>query len=268
MNGERGPSTLCGNQLDVWVVRLVDSEESLQRHSAVLSDDERERARRFRFPRDRNRFIVGRSALRTLLADYTGQAPSAIRFSYSYYGKPELAESRDGLGFNLAHSGDLAVFAFGRFESVGIDVEQIAAIPELDLLARRFFAPDESAELMSLPEPDRLPAFYRCWTRKEAYLKALGHGLARPLDGFEVSFSPDEPARLRRVLDDADEPGRWSLFAFEPAVGAVAAVAVRSRSVELRNRGFHQPSAPDEGGSDGPTKSCSLRQWTLLAMMP
>ncbi len=267
MNGERGSFTLSGNQLDVWVVRLVDSEDFLQRHSAVLSDDERERARRFRFPRDRNRFIVGRSALRTLLAGYTGQAPSAIRFSYSYYGKPELAGSRDGLAFNVAHSGDLAVFAFGRFESVGIDVEQMTAIPELDMLARRFFAPNESAELMSLPEPDRLPAFYRCWTRKEAYLKALGHGLAKPLDGFEVSFAADEPARLRRVLDDADEPERWSLSPFEPAAGAVAAAAVRHQNVVVRSRGVYHASAFTEW-HDGPTKSYSDRNWTLLAFMP
>jgi 4'-phosphopantetheinyl transferase len=220
-------------ELHVWAVRLDDDAESCRGLATRLSADELERAGRFRLARDRHRFIVGRVGLRTLLGCYIGETPSAIRFRYGSHGRPELSEPSAVLRFNVAHSGDLATYAFGRFDSVGIDVEYISSVGEIAPLARRFFTTREAGEVISAPEADKLHAFYRCWTRKEAYLKALGRGLAEPLDAFEVSVALHEAARLRHVAGDAREAEQWSMFAFEPAAGAVAAVAVRCRTVTL-----------------------------------
>jgi 4'-phosphopantetheinyl transferase len=234
---------LNDTELFVWAVRLDADPRSLAGFSATLSDDEHARARRFRFPRDRSRYVIGRGVLRALLGHFTATDPSAIRFTYGAHGRPELAEPSDRLRFNVSHSGDLAVYAVGRFEHVGVDVEHITGGFEVGLLARHFFARTEVLAVLSAPDSERLHAFYRCWTRKEAYLKALGDGLARPLDAFEVSVGREEPVRLRAVVGDPAEAEHWSILAFEPTSGTVGAAAVRQRAARLRFCGLYSASA-------------------------
>ena len=165
-----------------------------------LSPDERERADRFVFARDRDRFVAGRAFLRLLLAQYLGCEPRALRFRYGPNGKPALADERSDLHFNLAHSGALAVCALARGSELGVDLERLRPIRDAEGVVRSAFSPREVARLESLPETARLRAFYEGWTRKEAFLKALGHGLARPLDSFDVTLGPGEPPRLLRTL--------------------------------------------------------------------
>jgi 4'-phosphopantetheinyl transferase len=201
----------------------------------TLSHDEILRAERFRFERDRRRFIVGRGVLRTILGGYLGVEPGQLRFWYSSYGKPYLAEEFDpcGLGFNLTHSHEMALYAFTCGREIGIDLEYIHPLADAREIAARFFSARENAALCRLPEYQRLEAFYNCWTRKEAYLKATGDGLARPLDQFDVSLTPGEPAKLLCVQGDEQEAARWCLQALTPASGYVAALAVEGRGWRL-----------------------------------
>jgi 4'-phosphopantetheinyl transferase len=146
---------------------------------------------------------------------------------YGPHGKPHLAGEFDGaLQFNLAHSHELALFAFARGPELGIDLEWLQPLQDLEQIAARFFSPRENAVLRTLPKSQWVQAFFNCWTRKEAYLKATGDGLARPLEHFDVSLAPGKPARLLYVEGDARESERWFLRALTPAPGYAAALAV------------------------------------------
>ena len=191
----------------------------------LLSEDEICRSNRFHFEKDRKQFVASRGILRTLLGNYLSCPPKELLFRYNPYGKPFI-ENKEGLCFNLAHSQDVAVFGFSIEREIGIDVEQIRQISDMEVLAARFFCKEETAKLMRLLPSDRCSAFFRCWTRKEAYIKALGKGLGIDLDQFEVSFSPGEPVALLRSLPGFEEASHWHLreIPLEPDyVGAVAA---------------------------------------------
>jgi 4'-phosphopantetheinyl transferase len=228
--------SLPGGQIHLWRVGLDQPPAQIECLKQSLSPDERERAERFHFERDRRRFVVGRGGLRLILGRYLGLEPDRLRFDYGPRGKPALAEISGGEGrlcFNLAHSGEVAVYALVRDQEIGVDVEQIRLIIEMEQIARRFFATPEQAALLALPLEQRQAAFFNCWTRKEAYLKALGDGLARPLDQFWVSLTPGEPARLVSVAGDSGESSHWLIEAFSPAAGYVAAVAVRGQHCQF-----------------------------------
>ena len=220
--------------VDVWTASLEPPAPLGTHLGGYLSPDEQERADRFVFPRDRNRFVAGRAFLRLLLGQYLGTEPRDLRFSYGPNGKPALADERNDLRFNLAHSGELAVCALARGCDLGVDLEYLRPIRDAESVARSAFSPREVARLESLPEPERLRAFYEAWTRKEAFLKALGHGLARPLDSFDVTLGPGEPPRLLRTLGDPTEADRFSLRAFEPEAGYVGAVAITGHDWQVR----------------------------------
>lgn len=179
----------------------------------ALEAEERQRADRFHFARDRDRFIVTRGMLRRILARYLIAAPEAVRFRYGSHGKPTLAPDQNGtdLRFNLSHTEGLALLAVARAREVGIDVERVRPGFASEEIAERFFAPAEVRALRALPRDRQDDAFFACWTRKEAYVKARGEGLSIPLDQFTVSLAPDEPAALLRVATDAAETARWSL---------------------------------------------------------
>jgi 4'-phosphopantetheinyl transferase len=223
----------CG-VIEVWSASLDAPsalKEALVHH---LSEDERQRAARYVFPRDRDRFVVGRSFLRLLLGRYLACRPDALRFEYGDHGKPALADGDAALRFNLAHADGLAVCALARGWDVGVDLERVRPLPDAQGVARSFFSLGEVTALENLPAPQRRRAFFDAWTRKEAFLKALGSGLARPLDSFEVTLTPGDPARLVWTLGDPAEAERFSLFSFEPRPGYVAALAVPSRPWEPR----------------------------------
>jgi 4'-phosphopantetheinyl transferase len=169
---------------------------------------------------------VGRGWLRVLLGEYLSAPPASARLAATPLGKPYLAgEPPTGLRFNVAHSDDLALVAVTRGREVGVDVERERADVEWRDLARRFFAPEEVAALNALPERERRSAFYRCWTRKEAYIKALGLGMQVPLDGFAVTLGDNDAALLHTSHDPA-QYGRWTMQGLTPAPGFAAAVAV------------------------------------------
>lgn len=203
---------------------------------SVLSDDECERAARFRFDRDRRRFVAGRSALRSLIASYLDVAASEVTFRYGPQGKPFVSAST--LSFNVSHSGGCAVYAFGSCVEIGVDVELLDHARYDDGVAERFFSEYEVATLQVLGKAVRAGAFLRCWTRKEAFVKARGEGLSLPLHEFDVAFAPGTRPRILRTAWSAQEPAEWTLCdlsGFCP--GAVAALAVRSAGAEAVFKG-------------------------------
>ena len=207
-------------RVDLWVWRLEGGDTS------HLSMDERARAARFVFDRDRDRYVAGRARLRRILGDYLGQAPEALRFSYGAHGRPSV----DGAQFNLSHTADLAALAVTPASDLGLDIEKVRPI-EMDV-ARMHFAPAEFAALTGLPANDRTAAFYRCWTRKEAYLKARGTGLSTDLDSFVVTLLPWAPPHLEWC--DSGEAAEWSLHDIEIADGIAGALAMRSAGQDVR----------------------------------
>lgn len=219
--------------VDVWRVRLsstIPSEDS-------LSEDERQRASRFHFDVDRNRYIVAHASLRGILARYLQCEPHDLKFSANEYGKPFLDRSNDfsrskNIEFNLSHSGDFALIAVAHGRKIGIDVERIRTDIELEDLARRNFSPREVSELMTLPLEHRTLGFFTCWTRKEAYIKTQGLGLSLPLDSFDVSLG--EPAALKATRPDAQEASRWSLYSLNVESNYAAALAVEGNNLKIK----------------------------------
>jgi len=235
---------LSRNDAHIWCATLDRAAYNVWQMTDILSQDERMRAARFHFERDRRRFIIGRGTLRMLLSLYLDMEPDQLKFHYGTYGKPYLDQAGDSaIKFNLAHSQELAVYAVTLGREIGIDVEYIKHIPEMEDIAARFFSKRENAVLKSLPTDQKQDAFYNCWTRKEAYIKAIGEGLSHPLDQFDVSLTPGEPARLLRVEGDMEEVSRWQLKALTPAPGYVAALAVEGHGWRLQSwqwpNGYH-----------------------------
>ena len=194
----------------------------------ALAPAERERAARFHFPRDRNRFIAGRGALRQILGRYLQTDPIKLQFTYGPHGKPALAQGAEesGLQFNLAHSGGLALLAVTRSGKIGVDLERVRALKDAEGLVTRFFCPREIAAFQGLPEDQKPAAFFNLWTRKEAWLKAIGEGIGHSLNRVEVSFLPGEPARLLTLPEGPHAAARWNLRDLAPAPGFAAALAI------------------------------------------
>jgi len=223
------PATLALGEGDVhvWRVRLDAIGWPLEQLTGSLSPDELQRASTFAFATDRRRFIARRGVLRLLLAGYVDLAPGALEFFYAPAGKPELAiPGGTGVGFNCSHSQGLALYAFARGRRVGIDVEAIRHLSEAEEIARQCFSTRERSALALLPPGCLEEAVIRAWTRKEAYAKAVGDGLTRPLDGIEVSVAPTQSPTLERIDGDPALAARWSLHALSPGAGYVAALVV------------------------------------------
>ena len=230
------PQPLTTDEVHIWRIVLEVSNLLLSHLREILADDEQQRAERFYFEKDRRHFTAARGALRTILAGYLALRPHGVRFAYSNYGKPRLADedNESDLRFNLTHSHGLALLAVTRGREIGVDVEHLRDMErDGELLAERFFSPREVAVLRSLPPQLRREAFFHCWTRKEAYIKANGKGLSLPLDQFDVSLHPDEPAALLATPHDPQEAQRWSLRGLFPGEEYVGALAVEGHSWRL-----------------------------------
>ena len=208
--------------VELWVWPLDIGADERGRLFAYLSDDEVARAERFVFDRDRHRYIAARGRMREVLARLLGTTPAELRFAYSSHGKPSLPVA---LHFNLSHSEGLAALGVSRTHELGVDVEHVRPLKED--IAERFFSRAEVATLRALPEHEQLDAFYRCWTRKEAVVKAIGEGLSRPLDSFDVTLGA-QSARLLRMDGERDGPSVWQMAHFAPATGFEGAVACRT----------------------------------------
>lgn len=222
---------IAGGTVEIVSARL-DAELALVGELApCLSDGERFRASHFVFERDRRRFIVGRARLRHLLASRLGVLPPEVELVYGPRGKPRLSRqfAESALCFNVSHSGDVAVYAFSRDREIGVDVEAVRDIADADNIAARFFSRRENAAYRALQPRDRPLGFFNCWTRKEAFIKALGDGLYYPLDCFDVSLAPDEPARILRVENTPGNECGWYMENFSPVPGFVAAIVIENR---------------------------------------
>jgi 4'-phosphopantetheinyl transferase len=226
----RPPERLAVEREDVhvWRARLNQPASTVKFFRSLLSPDELRRADSFYFQKDRDGFIVARAALRTILSRHLDVPPTTVRFCYGRHGKPALAEESSGKGlrFNMSHSHELALYVVACDREVGIDLEYIRRDFAIQEIARHFFSPREVSTLCALPARLQAQAFFNCWTRKEAYIKATGLGLALPLHQFDVSLSPGEPAELLGSRENPQEASRWTLRELAPGDDYVAALAV------------------------------------------
>jgi 4'-phosphopantetheinyl transferase len=232
-----GPPSLAlsSDRVDVWRVSLDMPERERGLLESSLSVAERERASRFRSSVDRARFVAARGALRAILGGCLGVEPSCLRFSFGHFGKPELAgqPGASAVEFSLSHSDGLALVAACLGRRLGVDLERVDVARSERGIAERFFSRREVAALRALPHRLQTDAFFACWTRKEAHLKARGVGLSVPLDRFSVSVSPEDSAALLGSVDDP-ELNRWALLDLRVGQGWAAALA--AEGTEWRSR--------------------------------
>ncbi len=229
---------LPAGEVHLWSARLDPPEDLLPQCASVLSADERQRAERFRTGSLRNRYVAGRGTLRMLLGRYLGTDPASFALSYQSHGKPELGLpwKTHGVEFNVSHSHELAVYAFTRSGAIGVDVEWIRPMPNAAALLERFFSPEEVWQWQQMPAERQLLAFFQGWTRKEAWLKAVGSGLSFPLNEFCVTL--DGPARVLSIRGDTVEAAQWWLESCEPCDEYVAAVAMWGKAGMVRRWRF------------------------------
>lgn len=221
-------------EIHVWRVDLGQPEDVVRQFRSTLEGEEIHRADRFHFEKDQRAFTVSRGFLRHVLGRYLTTKPEALRFLYGPYGKPALnGEHRNSsLRFNMSHSRGVGLVAVSDNREIGVDVEYIRPDFATEDIARRFFSPHEVSAFNALSKELRVAAFFRCWTRKEAYIKAIGRGLSQPLDGFDVTLAPEAPAQLLRA--DDDDASRWSLSDIDAGSDYAAALVVEGLISEIR----------------------------------
>lgn len=238
LNTDFSPSALpilnlAQGEIHLWQVALDSPPATVKRLRQILTVEEQIKARRFHWQKDQARFIITRGILRIILGRYLGTNPSAIDFCYGLYGKPAL--SKKVLSFNLSHSYNLALYAIALNQEIGIDLEFLQTEVSYREIANQFFSAQEKAKLNRLPTHLQQQAFFRAWTRKEAYLKAIGRGLSLPLNQVEVSLLPTEPAILLNISWDSQEASRWLLQEFIPAPEYVATLAVQGQLTQIQH---------------------------------
>lgn len=216
------PLKLKDNDVHIWRLKLEQPDSRVREYASTLSEKERIRAAGFLFERHRKRFIVGRAVLRTILASYLNTGPGQVQFCYGPHGKPYLAEKscKAIVQFNLAHSNELVLYAFTVKQRIGVDLEYIHQIPDVEKMVARFF-PEGENELP--PNSQKVSAFFNRWTRTEAYAKAVGTGLAQSFDGFDASLTREEPAC----------PSSWFITSFIPALDYAASLVVERHDCVL-----------------------------------
>jgi len=224
------------NDVHVWIASLDNLVISTQEFANVLSKDELRKADRFVFERDKSRFINGRGILRTIIGNYyLSIQPHQLKFHYGFHGKPYLAECSGSktLRYNRSDSNGLALYAFSKNLDVGIDFEHMRELDDAKQIVDGSFSEYEKAVYSALPAREKFEAFFKCWTRKEAFIKAVGEGLYYPLDQFDVSFSPSEPPRILSIGGNRAEASEWTLIDFKPRPGYSAALAFKGLPGEL-----------------------------------
>jgi 4'-phosphopantetheinyl transferase len=217
--------TLSDEEAQVWRADL-DLNESVQNSFLkLLSPDEKIRAQKFRFAKDSRNFIAARGILRSLIGKYLEIRPADISFQYSKFGKPSLAD-KYSLQFNISHSQNIALFAFTKKLNIGVDVEFVNPDIEAKDIAANFFSKNEIMNLLALPEHEQPLGFFNCWTRKEAFIKAVGEGLSFPLDKFEVSLEPNRPAKLLATHWDPKAVSKWTMYSMSPGANFVGSLVI------------------------------------------
>jgi 4'-phosphopantetheinyl transferase len=236
LTGDNGPSVppLLTSTIHLWTIPLCVAEDIYSTLRKVLSSDEQERASRFHFEKDARRFIVARGSVRSILGAYTQSRAEDLRFLYSAQGKPSLHRPGSDIRFNVSHSRDLALLAIARGRDLGVDIEWKNEDIEVEKLAERFFSVQEYRSLVSQAPENRVAAFFRGWTCKEAFLKAQGMGFSRSLNSFDVDMNVGQPARLLATRPDPAEAERWFVRELEMSAGYAGAVTVEGSVGELR----------------------------------
>jgi 4'-phosphopantetheinyl transferase len=230
-----GVYTLPQHEVHVWKAALDQPQGCYAALRSTLSPDERAKTDRFHFEADRKRHVLGRGITRNLIGRILDRPAESLQFEYSASGKPALARLHESnLEFNVSHSGDLVLVALSHGRILGVDVERINPRMSTAEIASRFFSPGECRALAELPADLQCPAFFCCWTRKEAYLKARGDGLALPLDQFDVAFVPGAEPRLLETRHDPAEASRWALRALDVGPEHKAAIVVEGSNWTLR----------------------------------
>lgn len=228
--------SLPPNEVHVWRVDLEAPSEVIQRCETILSPSERARAHRYVFERDRRRWTIARAALRHLLSRYLNTEPTLFEFDLNQFGKPSLAApyKDTNIQFNLSHSAEIALYAFTRNRLVGVDVEYMRTDLDYDGMARHSFSVQEQHILRNLIGEGKRLAFFRGWTCKEAYAKALGKGFSQAFDQFTVSLLPSQPFALLRQNEDERELTRWSFLGLDVGSGYAGALVVEGRGCQVK----------------------------------
>jgi 4'-phosphopantetheinyl transferase len=224
------------DQVHVWRTTLDQNKATILELSTLLAPDERRRAEKYHSAKDCNRFITARGVLRKILSSYLHVSPDELQFVYNECGKPALSIDQNcrALNFNLSHSNDLALYAVAWGRSVGVDIEYIRKDFATIDIAEHFFSKDEVKSLKSAPIDLRTEAFFKCWSRKESYIKAIGMGVSYSLDGFTVSLAPDIAPALLKVDADELEPNHWRMYDLEAAEGYAASLIIENPPITLR----------------------------------
>lgn len=235
MKWEACPEQVSLTKTDVhlWRIDLDLAPQQTSRLQETLSPEETAQAIKFQFERDRRRFRVAQGALRAILSRYLGCTPRQVNYRYTSKGKPFLVNSTD-LYFNLSHSHERALIAVAHLHPIGIDIEQIRPLENLDAMARQCFSESEYQQFTALTASNNLQAFFNAWTRKESFIKAIGDGLSYPLANFDVSLRPGDPAKLLAIAGDSCEARAWTLLEVEAGVGYAATLAVRATDVSMQ----------------------------------
>ncbi len=223
------------NHLVIWRLQLDYQSGELNQYKSLLSSSELIKSEKFHFDKDRNRFIISHGVLRKILSTYTGLRPEEIKISENRYGKPfvQPGTADNDIRFNISHSHRGVLLAFSSGIELGVDLEfQRSDFPTLDIV-KRFFSEREIADFLSVAVSDRVQAFYNCWTRKEAYIKARGMGLSIPLESFDVSLIPGQPAELRKAPDDGIA-GEWRVMDLNVWGGYSGAICIEKEVVSIK----------------------------------
>jgi 4'-phosphopantetheinyl transferase len=229
-----GPGALEEGIAHACIVPLYAGPQTVRRMYGLLSPAERVRAARFAFDRDRRTFVMSHGILRRVLAAVSRANPARLRFRQGIRGKPYLVDAPPGLQFNLSHTEGFCLVGVTRGAAIGVDVERVRATDDMPQLVRQCFSLAEQRAFDALPPGDRCRAFFKGWTRKEAFIKAIGDGLSYPLENFDVTLAPDRPARVLAIGGSEKAAAAWSMDAFEPAPDVQAAVAVAAPGVRVQ----------------------------------
>lgn len=235
--------TLPADEVHLWRIALDLPSDDVERGRRLLSHPEREKADRFYFPRDRNRFIVSRAALKRILGRYLRRDPAGLSFQYGSQGKPSLEPDVPDLRFNLSHSGRLALIAVASRREIGVDLEEVRSNLDSEGISKRYFTPRERDRLQSSPSDRRLEDFFALWTGKEACLKGLGRGFSVPLDRFDVSPLLAEARMVLRLSEDPKSIP-WSLMKLIPEEGYQGAIAAEGEDWTCRFYSEASQSSP------------------------